>query len=126
GPWAPLPLNRPAALVGGPLERAAGARHVLRLRRHGSAAAIDPPPGGWASTASFAPRPGCRVEPFLDGAEALPRIADAVRSARSHIHLAGWHFDPGFRLEEEGPTLRDLLAEAAGRVDVRVLAWAGA
>jgi hypothetical protein len=88
---------------------------------------IDPPTdGGWAGTASFATRSGCRVEPFLDGDEALPRIADAIRSARSHVHLAGWHFDPSFRLEKEGPTLRELLAEAAGQVDVRVLAWAGA
>jgi phosphatidylserine/phosphatidylglycerophosphate/cardiolipin synthase-like enzyme len=42
------------------------------------------------------------------------------------VHLAGWHFDPSFRLEEGGPTLRELLAEAAERVEVRVLAWAGA
>jgi phosphatidylserine/phosphatidylglycerophosphate/cardiolipin synthase-like enzyme len=62
----------------------------------------------------------------VDGSEALPRIADAVRSARSHVHLAGWHFDPSFRLEEGGPSLRELLADTAGRADVRVLAWAGA
>jgi phosphatidylserine/phosphatidylglycerophosphate/cardiolipin synthase-like enzyme len=56
----------------------------------------------------------------------LPRIADAIRSAKSHVHLAGWHFDPSFRLEQDGPALRELLAEAAERIDVRVLAWAGA
>jgi phosphatidylserine/phosphatidylglycerophosphate/cardiolipin synthase-like enzyme len=66
------------------------------------------------------------VEPFVDGTEALPRIADAIRSAKSHVHLAGWHFDPSFRLEQDGPALRELLAEAAERIDVRVLAWAGA
>jgi phosphatidylserine/phosphatidylglycerophosphate/cardiolipin synthase-like enzyme len=124
---APYPLNRLDDLIGESIERAVRAHHARRLRRRGSAEAIDPPPGGgWARTASFAPRPGCRVEPFVDGGEALPRIADAIRSARSHVHLAGWHFDPSFRLEEEGPTLRELLAEAAQRVDVRVLAWAGA
>jgi phosphatidylserine/phosphatidylglycerophosphate/cardiolipin synthase-like enzyme len=124
---APYPLNRLDDLVGETIERAVRAHHARRLRRRGSAEAIDPPPdGGWARTASFAPRSGCRVEPFLDGAEALPRIADAIRSARSHVHLAGWHFDASFRLEPEGPTLRELLAEAAERVDVRVLAWAGA
>src|SRR5439155_1381974 len=53
-------------------------------------------------------------------------IAEAIRSARSHVHLAGWHFDASFRLEQDGPTLRELLAETAERVDVRVLAWAGA
>jgi phosphatidylserine/phosphatidylglycerophosphate/cardiolipin synthase-like enzyme len=124
---APYPLNRIDDLVGEAVERIIRAHHVRRLRRRGSAQAIDPASrGGWANTASFAPRSGCRVEPFLDGSQALPRIADAIRAARSHVHLAGWHFDPSFRLEEEGPTLRDLLAEAAGRVDVRVLAWAGA
>ena len=123
---APYPLDRLDDLFGDTLERVVRARHVLRLRRHGSGEAIDPAAEGWASTGAFAPRPGCRVEPFVDGTEALPRIAEAVRSARSHVHLAGWHFDPAFQLEEEGPALRDLLAEAAERVDVRVLAWAGA
>ena len=120
------PLNRLDDLAGGAIERVVRAQHVRRLRRHGSAAAVDPPVGGWATTASYPPRPGCRVEPFVDGSDALPRIADAIRSARSHVHLAGWHFDPTFRLEEGGPTLRELLAEAAEGVDVRVLAWAGA
>jgi phosphatidylserine/phosphatidylglycerophosphate/cardiolipin synthase-like enzyme len=124
---APYPLNRLDDLVGDAIERVIRAKHAWRLRRHGSAGAIDPAPdGGWAGTASFAPRPGCRIEPFVDGSEALPRIADAVRSARSHVHLAGWHFDPSFQLEEGGQTLRELLAEAAERIDVRVLAWAGA
>jgi phosphatidylserine/phosphatidylglycerophosphate/cardiolipin synthase-like enzyme len=123
---APYPLNRLDDLVGETLERVIRAKHARRLRRRGREAAVDPVPDGWASTASFAPRPGCRVEPFVDGSEALPRIAAAIRSARSHVHLAGWHFDPAFRLEEDGPTLRELLAEASERVDVRVLAWAGA
>jgi phosphatidylserine/phosphatidylglycerophosphate/cardiolipin synthase-like enzyme len=123
---APFPLNRLDDLVGEAIERTIRARHVFRLRRHGSGRAIDPPPGGWAGNASFAARPGCRVEPFVDGSTALPRMAEAIRSARSHVHLAGWHFDPSFRLEEGGPPLRDLLADAAERVDVRVLSWAGA
>jgi phosphatidylserine/phosphatidylglycerophosphate/cardiolipin synthase-like enzyme len=66
------------------------------------------------------------LELLVDGAEALARIVEAVRSARSHVHLAGWHFDPSFRLGQAGPTLRELLADAAERVEVRVLAWAGA
>ena len=85
----PFPLNWLDELVGETIERTIRFRHVLRLRRHGGAGAIDPEPGGWAATASFEPRPGCRVEPFIDGCEALPRIADAIRSARSHVHLAG-------------------------------------
>jgi phosphatidylserine/phosphatidylglycerophosphate/cardiolipin synthase-like enzyme len=121
-----FPLKRLDDFIGEAVERTIRVRHVLRLRRHGSRQAIDPPAGGWASNASFVPRTGCRVEPFVDGSAALPQIAAAIRSARSHVHLAGWHFDPSFRLEEEGPALRELLAEAAERVDVRVLAWAGA
>jgi phosphatidylserine/phosphatidylglycerophosphate/cardiolipin synthase-like enzyme len=123
----PYPLNRLDDLVGETIERIVRAHHARRLRRRGSGEAIEPPADrGWAGTAAFAPRSGCRLEPFLDGGEALPRIADGIRSARSHVHLAGWHFDPSFRLEEDGPTLRELLAETAERVDVRVLAWAGA
>jgi phosphatidylserine/phosphatidylglycerophosphate/cardiolipin synthase-like enzyme len=123
---APYPLNRIDDVVGEAIERFVRSHHARRLRRHGSAEAIDPVAGGWASTGSFAPRPGCRVEPFVDGSEALPRIAEAIRTARSHVHLAGWHFDHTFRLEEQGPTLRELLSDAAERVEVRVLAWAGA
>jgi phosphatidylserine/phosphatidylglycerophosphate/cardiolipin synthase-like enzyme len=52
-------------------------------------------------------------------------VAD-VSAAESHVHVAGWFFTPAFQMGEGGPTLRGLLADAAGRVDVRVLAWAGA
>jgi phosphatidylserine/phosphatidylglycerophosphate/cardiolipin synthase-like enzyme len=119
-------LNHLDDVVGEAIERTIRAHHRRRLRRRGSAPAIDPPPGGWATTASFAARPGTRVELLVDGSAALSRIAEAIRSARSHVHLAGWHFDPSFRLEAGGPTLRELLSDAAERVDVRVLAWAGA
>ena len=123
---APYPLNRLDDVLGEAIERAIRARHRLRLRRRGREDALDAEPGGWAHTASSAPRPGCGLELLADGAVALPRIAEAVRSARSHVHLAGWHFDPSFRLGEDGPTVHELLADAATRVDVRVLAWAGA
>ena len=39
--------------------------------------------------------------------------------------LAGWTFEPSFRLSADGPPLRELLADAAERVSVRVIAWAG-
>jgi phosphatidylserine/phosphatidylglycerophosphate/cardiolipin synthase-like enzyme len=73
-------------------------------------------------------RSGNAVEVLIDGAQALPAIADELRQARSHVHLTGWHFSPDFALEREGELviLRNLLAELAERVDVRVLAWAGA
>ena len=68
------------------------------------------------------------MEVLVDGASALPRIADEIARARSHVYLAGWHFTPSFALRRDGPpvVLRNLLAEAAERVDVHVLAWAGA
>jgi hypothetical protein len=47
---------------------------------------------------------------LVDGADALPAIADAIESAESHVWLAGWHFSPEFRLPS-GQSLRELLAE---------------
>ena len=68
------------------------------------------------------------MEILIDGAEALPRIAAELKQARSHVHLAGWFFSPDFALVREGKpeVLRNLLAELAERVEVRVLVWAGA
>ncbi len=123
---APFPLDRLDNLAGDALERAVRAHHRRRLGRLGHAAAIDPRPGGWAENGAFPPRPGTEVEVLVDGADALPRMAEEIARARSHVHLAGWHFTPSFRLAADGPTLRELLAEAAERVDVRVLSWAGA
>ena len=125
-PVRPYPINGLDDRFGETIERLIRSHHRRRLRRHGSAGALDPEGEGWAGTAAHPPSDGCRVEALVDGSEALPRIADAVRSARSHVHLAGWHFDPAFRLEPGGPTVRELLAEVSERVDVRVLAWAGA
>jgi phosphatidylserine/phosphatidylglycerophosphate/cardiolipin synthase-like enzyme len=68
------------------------------------------------------------VEVLIDGAEALPRIAAELEPARSHVHIAGWYFSPDFALAREGApaVVRNLLAELAERVEVRVLVWAGA
>ena len=46
----------------------------------------------------------------------------------SHVWLAGWQFGPSFALRRDGlpAILRNLLAQLSERVDVRVLAWAGA
>jgi phosphatidylserine/phosphatidylglycerophosphate/cardiolipin synthase-like enzyme len=73
-------------------------------------------------------RSGNAVDVLIDGAQALPAIAKELRKAQSHVHLAGWHFSADFALERENELviLRNLLAELAERVDVRVLAWAGA
>jgi phosphatidylserine/phosphatidylglycerophosphate/cardiolipin synthase-like enzyme len=100
--------------------------HRRRLRRIGWEHALEPHPGGWAYGEPPS-RPGNAVEMLIDGAQALPAIAQAIREAQSHVHLAGWHFSPEFPLERDEPlVLRNLLAELAERVDVRVLVWAGA
>jgi phosphatidylserine/phosphatidylglycerophosphate/cardiolipin synthase-like enzyme len=103
------------------------AHHRRRLRRSGWMGALDANGTSWARGAP-PPRPGCSLEVLIDGAEALPRIAAELEKAASHVHLAGWHFSPDFALtrDEEPKILRNLLAELATRVDVRVLAWAGA
>jgi phosphatidylserine/phosphatidylglycerophosphate/cardiolipin synthase-like enzyme len=123
---APFPLDRVDDVVGETIERAVRSHHRRRLRRRGHVRAFDPPAGGWADSGAFPPRGGSGAELLVDGAEILPRIAADVAAASSHVHVAGWTFTPGFRMGEGGPTLRGLLADAATRADVRVLAWAGA
>src|SRR4029077_5375073 len=114
------------AAIGSGVESTTRAHHRRRLRRRGQLGAFAPPARGGAATGAFAPRPGSAVELLVDGAEVLPRMVADVSAAQSHVHVAGWFFTPSFRMGEGGPTLRGLLADAAGRVDVRVLAWAGA
>jgi phosphatidylserine/phosphatidylglycerophosphate/cardiolipin synthase-like enzyme len=108
------------------VEGAVRAHHRRRLGRIGHGRVFDASAPGWAETATFPACAGNRVELLVDGAEALPRIAADVEAARSHVHLAGWFFTPGLTLGEGGPTLAELLGEAAERVPVRVVAWAGA
>ncbi len=116
------------------LDRAIGDRvaegvcrhHTRRLQRVGSDA-LQAPAGGWAQDAS-PPRPGTRLEVLIDGETALRRMAEDIREARSHVRMTGWFMSPDFvMVEGERPVIvRDLLAETAGRVDLRVLLWAGA
>ena len=89
--------------------------------------ALDAVGGDWAEGAP-PPRAGNALEVLIDGAQALPRIAAEIASARSHVHIAGWFFSPDFAMTrgEEPVVLRNLLAAAAERAEVRVLAWAGA
>jgi phosphatidylserine/phosphatidylglycerophosphate/cardiolipin synthase-like enzyme len=112
---------------GGQVSEQIAKHHRRRLRRIGWEGALEPPAGGWAA-GNPPVRAGNAVEVLIDGADALPAIAAELRKARSHVHLAGWHFSPDFELEREGKklVLRNLLAELAEEVDVRVLAWAGA
>jgi phosphatidylserine/phosphatidylglycerophosphate/cardiolipin synthase-like enzyme len=115
-------LERIDQALGERLERVVVSHHRRRLRRVGQLAALDAPAGGWAPAPP--PRPGNRIELHVDGASMFPRLVETIRGARSHVHLAGWHFTPELGLE--GTTLRELLAETAEQIDVRVLQWAGA
>ncbi|HEX6024400.1 MAG TPA: phospholipase D family protein [Solirubrobacter sp.] len=123
-----LPLiDRLDAAVGDGIERAMIHHHMRRLRRHDQLRAITAGTEGlWAQTGS-PPREGNDLEVLIDGANALPAIAEAIRGAQRHVHICSWHLEPDF---DPGPRrstpVRDLLAETAERVPVRVIVWAGA
>lgn len=112
--------------LGQQVERLIAAHHARRLRRLGKRDAVAPPSGGWAAT-GWPSRAGNQLDVHVDGADALAQIAAAIDGARSSVWLAGWYFSPDFRLRAaESETLQELLARTADRVDVRLLAWAGA
>jgi phosphatidylserine/phosphatidylglycerophosphate/cardiolipin synthase-like enzyme len=130
---APIPrlLERAGVVVGHAigdrLDRAVYDRHREHLRSVGWEHALD------GTEAAFvrggAPvREGNRLEVLIDGVEALPRIAEELARARSHVHVAGWFLSPELQLtrEDEPLVLRNLLAELAERIEVRVLLWRGA
>ena len=116
-------------LAGRVVEGAMAAHHRRRLGNLGHAGSYAPPDDGrlWAA-GDPSPRKGNAVDILIDGAQALPEIVGAIRGARRHVHVAGWAITPHFALTRDEPpvVLRELLAEAAERVDVRVLLWAGA
>ncbi len=123
-------LERADGALGGALEATFVAKHRRRMARHGWADAVprsSPGAGEWERV--WAPRrpvrDGNKIDVLIDGAEALPQIQADIESARSHVHIAGWHPSPGFLLTPQGPPLRDLLASTAQRVPVRVLMWGG-
>jgi phosphatidylserine/phosphatidylglycerophosphate/cardiolipin synthase-like enzyme len=121
------PLDVADEALGQLVERLTTSHHRRRLRRVGSGSAIDPTPGLWAD-GDPPPRPGNALEVLIDGSDALPAVALAIAQAQSHVHVTGWHITPDFALtRDERPTmLRQLLADVAARIPVRVLIWAGA
>jgi phosphatidylserine/phosphatidylglycerophosphate/cardiolipin synthase-like enzyme len=114
------------AQIGEVIEGAYRHHHARRLHRIGWDGAFRGDGHGWARGSR--PSEGNRVEVHIDGEPALQAITAAIRGAQSFVHVAGWTVNPDFAIERAPGlvTLRDLLAEAATRVDVRVLVWAGA
>ena len=112
--------------IGSGIEQLVVAHHRRRLKRHGWKHAYDPPSDGLWCAGDPPPRDGNAVEVLVDGEDALGRLQDEIAGARDSVLLAGWHFEPSFRLTRGGPTLRELLADVAEHADVRLLAWAGA
>jgi phosphatidylserine/phosphatidylglycerophosphate/cardiolipin synthase-like enzyme len=109
------------------LDGAVRSRHRQRLRRVGWERALDVSALGPAR-GSFPTREGNRLDLLVDGSEALPAIAAELARAESYVHLAGWFFSPELAMsrDDEPKIVRNLLAELAERVDVRVLSWKGA
>jgi phosphatidylserine/phosphatidylglycerophosphate/cardiolipin synthase-like enzyme len=112
--------------IGSGVEHLVVAHHRRRLKRHSWQHAYDPPADGLWCAGEPPPRDGNTLEVLVDGEHALGRLQEDIVGARDSVLLAGWHFEPTFRLTRGGPTLRELLAGAADDADVRVLAWAGA
>src|SRR5262245_24061529 len=104
--------------LGGAVGRVVVAHHRRRLSRVARRCSLDAPAGGWAEGSPA--RAGSSLEVLIDGADALPRIAEELESAQSHVHLTGWHLAPEFALTrgDEPTIVRDLLADLASRIDV--------
>ncbi|HET9139005.1 phospholipase D family protein [Actinophytocola sp.] len=119
-------LDKVDERIGDGLEHVLCTHHSRRLRRLGWGDALAPGDDGWFAARPEV-RPGNRIEVLIDGEQALPAVRAAIEGARSSVHIANWHASPDFRLTREpgAPTLRELLRDAARRVPVRVLLWAG-
>ena len=112
--------------VGDAVSAAVQAHHRRRLSRLGNAA-LDAPAGGWAEDA-FQPRHGNTLELLIDGEHAFERMIESLQRATAYVHITGWFLSPDFVMRDGSVpvVVRNLLAELAERVDVRVLLWAGA
>jgi phosphatidylserine/phosphatidylglycerophosphate/cardiolipin synthase-like enzyme len=112
--------------VGDAVSTGVRAHHARRLSRLGNAA-LEAPGGGWATDA-FPPRHGNELELLIDGEQALDRMIESLERATAYVHISGWFMSPDFVMRDgsDPVVVRNLLAELAERLDVRVLLWAGA
>src|SRR5881392_4208501 len=111
-------LDRVDAAIGDRIEDLVRSHHRRRLRRTGWASALEASTRLWAD-GDPPPRRGNDVEILIDGASFLPRLADELASAESHVHIAGWYVSTELALVRDGErlVLLDLLRELAQRVD---------
>ncbi|HXD63335.1 MAG TPA: phospholipase D family protein [Solirubrobacteraceae bacterium] len=121
-------VGRLDELLGDGLEAAVAFKHRRRLTKLGWARVFAPSSPGVFAHGDPPPREGCELEVLIDGANALPEIADAIAAAKQFVHITGWHLEPAFELVRGRPhgAIGVLLAEMAEHVDVRVLVWSGA
>jgi phosphatidylserine/phosphatidylglycerophosphate/cardiolipin synthase-like enzyme len=120
-------LARADATVGYRIEALVRSHHRRRLARAGWRRAFEPSASLWAD-GDPPSRSGNDIEILIDGASFLPRLAEELARAESHIHIVGWYLSTELALvrEKERLLLLDLLEELAREVEVRVLLWAGA
>jgi phosphatidylserine/phosphatidylglycerophosphate/cardiolipin synthase-like enzyme len=113
--------------LGDGIEALTVSHHRRRLGRIGWSSALEGRAQGWAD-GDPPPRSGNAVRVLIDGDEAFPAMAEAIRGARSHVSITGWHVTPDFALtrDDRPVILRELLAERAQEIPVRVLIWGGA
>jgi phosphatidylserine/phosphatidylglycerophosphate/cardiolipin synthase-like enzyme len=120
--------SRADSIAGDAIEGAVRLKHRWRLRRLGHLDALDPPDDLLWAAGDPPPREGCAMDVLIDGEQAFQAITEAIEGARDFVHVGGWHVAPHFELVrgEHPVVLGELLAQAAERLDVRVLVWAGA
>jgi phosphatidylserine/phosphatidylglycerophosphate/cardiolipin synthase-like enzyme len=123
----PQVIERADGLLGRSIEALVTTVHRWRLARVGWQRAYAPGDGLWAA-GQPPPRHGNSLDILVDGSQALATMVEEIRAARSHVHVTGWQLSPEFVLTRGYPpvVLGDLLSEAARRVEIRVLLWAGA
>ncbi|MGZ4274412.1 MAG: phospholipase D-like domain-containing protein, partial [Solirubrobacteraceae bacterium] len=114
--------------MGDGIEATVRAKHRLRLKKLGWGRLFEPSSPGVFAQGDPPPRAGCELEVLIDGANALPVMAQAISEAKDFVHVTGWHLAPAFELVRGRPrgAIGVLLAEMAEQVDVRVLVWSGA
>ncbi|CAN5737526.1 phospholipase D-like domain-containing protein [soil metagenome] len=120
------PLHKMDRTLGDGLEWTLRRHHRRRLAKVGWGGAFEPGPEPWANGHTPV-RAGNDLHVLIDGEETFKAIIEAVRSARTFVHIAAWHMEYDFMLSKDSKaTLEDLLIEAGNRVEVRILLWGGA